>query len=66
MKIYMGIDQYGQTYHHLLHPRKDLLEKLGSKHADKMYRDTDDGPKHVGYVIRKLWITLYEVIPFLR
>lgn len=28
MKMYMAIDQYGQTYHGLKHPRKDLCERL--------------------------------------
>jgi hypothetical protein len=64
---YMGIDQYGQTYHGLKHPRKELMETLGNSHVDKMYRDKDNGSYvHVGYIIGGLWITLYEVTPFER
>lgn len=64
MAKYMAIDQYGQTYHGLEHPRKDLLEKLGASHAEKMYVDKKGGgAAHVGYVIRGLWLTLYEITP---
>lgn len=64
----MGIDQYGQTYHALgKHPRKALLEKLGYKHAQKMYIDKKDGStKHVGYIIGGLWIDLFTVEPWER
>ena len=58
----MGIDQYGQHYDGLVHPRKDLMSRLGNSHVDKMYVDTKDGKaRHVGYVIARLWITLYTV-----
>lgn len=60
----MAIDQYGTTYHGLQHPRKDLLEKLGATHADKMYQDKDGITVHIGYVISGLWLTLYEVTRF--
>jgi hypothetical protein len=63
-KTYMAIDQYGQTYHGLNHPRKDLMERIGSKHVEKMYVDGKDGiPCFVGYVIGGLWLSLYEVNP---
>ena len=59
---YMAIDQYGQTYHGLEHPRKDLLERFGRQHATKMYRDTKDGrQRHIGYVIAGLWLEVYRV-----
>ena len=62
MTRYMGVDQYGQTYHGLECPRRDLLKVLGASHADKMYQDTKDGEvQHTGYVIGGLWITVYEV-----
>lgn len=65
IKSYMGIDQYGQTYHSLTNPRKDLMKKLGMKSASKMYIDKKDGStKHVGYIIGHNWVTLYEVSPF--
>jgi hypothetical protein len=64
LKTFMAIDQYGQTYHALKHPRKDLCDQLGTKHADKMYVDGKDGKTyHVGYIIRGLWLQVLEVIP---
>lgn len=62
MKTTMGIDQYGKTYHDLgKHPRKALLSRLSATHAEKMYVDRKDEPVHVGYVINKLLIKLYNV-----
>ena len=64
---YMAIDQYGNTYHGLEYPRRDLLDRLGYKHADKMYVDKKDGRYvHIGYVIAGLWLTVYEVKPMER
>jgi hypothetical protein len=67
--MFMGIDQYGQTWHlgETKYPRKALLEKTGRVSADKMYVDTKDGGSaHIGYVVKErgyvpLWVTLYEV-----
>ena len=60
MKSVMGLDQYGTSYHDLgKHPRKELLRRLGATKAEKIYVDPDG--KHIGYVINKLWITLYSV-----
>ncbi len=42
-KQYIAIDQYGQTWKNLEHPRKDLMEKIGCSHAEKMYIDGEDG-----------------------
>jgi len=63
MKNIMGIDQYGQTYHNPgKYPRKELLNRLGYKKADKIYKDKKDSSVvHCGYVIGRNWITLYEV-----
>ena len=62
MTAYMAIDQHGRTYHGLTHPRRDLLNQLGRKHAAKMYVDKKDGSiAHIGYVIAGLWLTVYEV-----
>ena len=60
---YMGIDQYGKTYHiGNNHPRKWLLNHLYRKHCSKMYCDTTNGKiKHIGYVIAGLWINIYRV-----
>jgi len=62
---YMAIDQYGQTFHGLTYPRKELCEILGNKHADKMYVDKKNGDiLHVGYVIAGHWLNVYKVCPF--
>lgn len=63
MKLgYIGIDQFGQHYKIDKYPRKELLEQLYATHADKMYTDTKSGKtKHIGYVISKLWIRVYQV-----
>jgi hypothetical protein len=66
MKWFMGIDQYGTTYHDLgVHPRKELLTRLGYKHANRMFVDKKDGGTvHCGYVIGRYWITLYNIKPY--
>lgn len=65
MKHYIAFDQYGNTFRSLIHPRKDLLERLGYKHADKMYIDKGDGTsQHIGYVIGSHWIEVYCLLPF--
>tara|TARA_Y100000034_G_scaffold74318_1_gene89434 strand:- start:16560 stop:16766 length:207 start_codon:yes stop_codon:yes gene_type:complete len=63
---YMGTDQYGNTYHlKPKFPRKQLMEKLGYKFAEKIYVDNTDGnSKHCGYRIGDHWITLYRVYEF--
>lgn len=42
-KRFMGVDQYGETYHGLIHPRADLMKRLGVKHAETMYTDLKSG-----------------------
>lgn len=65
-KCYIAIDQYGQTWENLEHPRKDLMEKIGCRHAEKMYIDGDNGKRyHVGYVIGGLWLNVYEIKPMM-
>jgi len=69
MKNYMAIDQHGQTFHDLgQYPRKELLNRLDRKHADKMYVDgKKDGKSYTtGYVIAGLWLSLYRVEPMGR
>ena len=56
---YIAIDQHGQVFYNLRHPRKDLMERLGCKHAAKMY--VGDG-EHVGYVIAGHWLSVYRSI----
>lgn len=63
-KIYMAIDQYGNIYRGLKHPRKDLCERLYRSYgsARKMYIDDKEGKiYHCGYIIAGLWLTIYEV-----
>lgn len=62
--MYMGIDQYGETYHNLRYPRKQLMEMHGIRHVSKMYVDRRGKTFHVGYVVGRCWITLYHVKPF--
>ena len=57
--MFMGHDQCGQHYNIVKHPRKELMERLDAKHADKMYVDRPDGAYHIGYIIRGCWITVY-------
>lgn len=65
--MFMAIDQYGQTYHGLVKPRRDLLSRLGRKRASRMFRDTKDGRAvHVGWIIGGLWLEVYEVKPMER
>lgn len=63
MQNYIGIDQYGQTYHNLgQHPRKELQNRLSVQHVEKMYQDKKDGSTvHCGYILSGLWITLYKI-----
>jgi len=59
---YIGIDQYNNYYVIKKYPRKELLEQLGSKHADKMYVDLKGGgSREKGYIIKGLWIDIYQI-----
>ena len=60
-KKFVAIDQYGDTKF-VNHPRKDLTEYYGVKHADKMYCDDPDGTsRHVGYVVAGHWYEILEI-----
>ena len=63
MKVgYIGIDQYNQQYTIDKYPRKELLEYLGAKGAQKMYTELKSGgSRHEGYVILGYWIRVFEV-----
>ena len=64
---YMAIDQHGVTEHSLVHPRKDLCERYGVKHADKMYFTQLNGMSiHIGYVVSGHWFTVYKIQPMER
>ena len=60
-KRYVARDQLGHVYWGLEHPRKDLMERLCCKHAEKMFQDTPQGPRHIGYVIAGLWLRVYQL-----
>jgi hypothetical protein len=56
----IAIDQYGDyMYIEGKHPRKELTEKLGVKHCEKMYADRNGKTYHVGYIISGRWFNLY-------
>jgi hypothetical protein len=58
-EFFIGIDQHGEVYNNMKHPRKELMERIGSKHSEKMYQDIDGKSHHVGYVIGGHWVRLY-------
>ena len=61
--MYMGIDQYGNYYHGLVHPRKDLAGRIGGR-VEKMWCDLPGGGvRHTGYVVGKHWVELFVVTP---
>lgn len=67
MRRFMGIDQWGNTYHGLEKPRRDLIRKIGVKHVTRMYRDGPDGKTyHVGWVVGRHWVEVFEVTPMRR
>ena len=57
--MFMGHDQYGNHYSLTKHPRKELCEKLGSDHAQKMYVDRKGTVYHIGYIILGHWIEVF-------
>lgn len=64
MKKYIAINQYGDKIFLENHPRKELMEYSGVKHADKMYQDRKDGSaQHIGYVVAGNWWTVLKVAP---
>ena len=66
-KLTMAIDQWGTTYHDLgTYPRKALLDRLGSRSAERMYSDSSGMSQHVGYIISGLWLTLYTIAPWTK
>lgn len=63
---YIAIDQHGQNYNiGYAAPRKWLLNFFCRQHADKMYQDDKNGnPVHTGYIIAKMWLSVYKITPF--
>lgn len=66
MPYYIARDQFGTYYDRLgNHPRKELLKRLDRKHADKIYSENKKTgiARHCGYLIRGLWLEVFEVRP---
>ena len=63
-KKFIAVNQYGDKVFIENHPRKELMERSGVKHADKMYRNNPDGSaRHVGYVVAGNWWEVLKVEP---
>lgn len=59
---YTAQDQWGGRVNIKQHPRKELCQHHGVKHADKMYIDTTDGKSHhIGYIVSGHWYRVIEV-----
>jgi len=65
-----GIDQNGTRWDGIdaKRPKASLLERIGARSAQRMYRDNPDGSaRHVGYVVSlgrgfaPLWVSLFSV-----
>ena len=65
---YMAIDQYGNTYHGLKHPRTELSKLVGAPGPaclQMLYTTKINGTSvHVGYEYKGRQYRLYEVIPY--
>lgn len=58
---YLAVSNYGQTLHlETKYPRKELMDYFGVKHAERIYRDTKDGTKHIGWIIAGQWWNIYS------
>lgn len=56
MVKYIAIDQYNTYIPIEKHPRKELMDYFGARHADKMCIDSKSGKTfHVGYIVRGHW-----------
>lgn len=66
MNKMIAMDQYGGI--HWIkgeHPGKELMEKFGTKHMERIYQDKKDGSVvSVGYKISGLWLTLFRIEPY--
>jgi hypothetical protein len=61
---YQAVGNYGRKIflkNAKKHPRGQLLEVCGRKHCQKIYRDTETGPKHIGYIVDREWFVIQEV-----
>ena len=58
---YVAISNYGEILRlRTKYPRKELLGYYGVKHANRIYRDTEEGVKHVGWKIAGQWWSIYQ------
>ena len=53
------VDQYGRGVH--ASTVKELQRKVGGRVA-KIYSDTPNGLKHVGYVVGSSWFKMYAAV----
>lgn len=59
-KSTLFIDQYRQMFG--ARTLRELRAKVGGGRISKMYRDTKEGRKHVGYVVGSHWFEAYRPI----
>lgn len=59
-KLTLYLDQYGNKW--FARTIKELREKIGGGRVSKMYRDTKEGTKHVGYVVGPHWCEAFQPV----
>ena len=64
--MWLAINQYGEKVClRGLHPRALLLDHLGRKSAQKIYRDVKGGGSvHVGWIVAGAWWSVYKLTPY--
>ena len=60
---YIATDQYNNLVWIKQHPRKELCQHHGVKHADKCYIDIEGVSHHVGYVVSSHWYDVFRIAP---
>lgn len=65
LKTWLAIDQHNNRHWISGHsPRTELLRVTGGSRAEKMYVDGPDGSvRHIGYIIKGHWYTVFHCIP---
>jgi hypothetical protein len=62
---FLAVDQYGTTYWlKTRYPRKELCERLGNQHVEKLYVTVDGRRRHAGYLIAGKVLTIHYVVPW--
>ena len=60
--LWLAVDQYGQKEIVKGSPRKALMELHGTKHADRMFVDKQNGGTlSTGWVIAGHWYTVFRL-----